>query len=1029
MTAAQPLPPIGTAPDEREVVAEARRIAELGKGVRAKAFSVSHWTEKTMQWAMADPAFQTQLFRFVDVFPALGTDADIERHLREYFDGPSVPALVRGGLGLSGRVPGGGRIAGEVARRNIARMAKQFIVGSDAASVVARLGELWRSGAAATVDLLGEHTHSEAEADRYADRLASVVAALIAASRTWPSSERLEWDDRGLIPRVAVAIKPTALAPDYQSLTGDAAVAGAKRRLRPILQMAARDGAQVWFDMERYPVKHLTHRLFAELLAEEELAGLHAGIVVQAYLRDSLQDLEELVAFAERRPQPIAVRLVKGAYFDTETVEARAAGHEVPVFADKAETDANYERCVRYLHAHHEVVRAAFASHNLRSLGYAIAAARAASIKDNGYELQLLYGMAEPVHEAIRRLGFRLRVYAPMGDLVPGMAYLVRRLLENTSNDSFVRLRYAEGTALDALLVPPRIPGGALPGPPARARRAPSDPAAPAPYAPEPPAEWHRHDVREEMAAALRLVGGRLGGAVPARIGGRRIDTERHIVSVDPADPGVVVATSSSCGPAEVELAITASTAAAPGWARTPALERAGVVLRAAAWLRARRLEIAALQVFEAGKGWAEADGDVCEAIDFCEYYAREMLRLDRGAAVQSPPGETNQMSYRGRGVALVIAPWNFPLAILTGMTVAALVTGNAVLLKPAEQTPAIAEVLVEALEAGGLPSGVLSFLPGIGEEVAAPLVSHPAVHTVAFTGSKAVGLSIYEAAGRTVAGQRELRRVVAEMGGKNALVIDDDADLDEAVPAAVQSAFGFAGQRCSAASRLVVLDRVYDAFLERFVEATRAMKIGHPSEMGSELGPVIDEEAKGRIEAWQQRAVAGEFGRLALVRDDLPAKGYFVGPTIVEDVRPDSPLAREEIFGPVVAVLRASSFDEAIRIANDGEYSLTAGCISRSPSRIKRAANELDAGNVYINRTIIGAVVGRQPFGGHAMSGGGTKAGGPDYLLSFVNPKVVTENTVRQGFAPLEEGATVAAKPRPTSTRSLARRARKAST
>jgi RHH-type proline utilization regulon transcriptional repressor/proline dehydrogenase/delta 1-pyrroline-5-carboxylate dehydrogenase len=415
--------------------------------------------------------------------------------------------------------------------------------------------------------------------------------------------------------------------------------------------------------------------------------------------------------------------------------------------------------------------------------------------------------------------------------------------------------------------------------------------------------------------------------------------------------------------------------------------------------MRARRDELAALEVFEAGKPWREADADVCEAIDFCEYYGREALRLAAGGLVESPPGERNTLQYQPRGIGAVIAPWNFPLAIPTGMVVAGLVTGNAVLFKPAEQTPAVAFKLVEALQAGGVPDGVLAFLPGIGEEVGAYLVEHPDVSFVTFTGSKAVGLGIVEAAAVHRRGQRQVKRVVAEMGGKNGLIVDADADLDQAVPIVLSSAFGYAGQKCSACARLIVLDAVHDQLVERLVGAAQQLRMGHPREMGTELGPVIDADAHKRVRSFIEQAPAE--GHVVLAREDVPETGYFVGPTIVLDVAPDSRLATEEIFGPVLAVMRAASFEEAISRANDTDYALTAGVVSRSPSHIRLATEELRAGNVYVNRSITGAVVGRQPFGGYGLSGVGSKAGGPDYLHQFVDPRAVSENTLRQGFAP----------------------------
>ncbi|HEX7094317.1 MAG TPA: aldehyde dehydrogenase family protein, partial [Acidimicrobiales bacterium] len=404
------------------------------------------------------------------------------------------------------------------------------------------------------------------------------------------------------------------------------------------------------------------------------------------------------------------------------------------------------------------------------------------------------------------------------------------------------------------------------------------------------------------------------------------------------------------------------------------------------------------LQVFEAGKPWAEADADVCEAIDFCEYYAAEALRLAAGGRVDSPPGESNALSYQPRGIGVVIAPWNFPLAICTGMVTAALVTGNAVLFKPAEQTPAIALTLVEALLAAGVPPGVLAFLPGRGEVVGAYLVEHPEVSFIAFTGSREVGLGIVQAAAVHREGQRHVKRVVAEMGGKNPIVVDADADLDQAVEGVVRSAFGFAGQKCSAASRLVVLDAVYDELVPRVIDAARGLRVGHPRDPNVVVGPLIDGDAYDRV---RKHIELGREQGTVFGRDDVPSEGWFVAPHVVCDLPADSPLLVDESFGPVLAVQRATDFDHALALANDTPYALTAGLYSRSPARIAHASMALRAGNVYINRAITGAIVGRQPFGGYGLSGVGSKAGGPDYLLQFCDPRVVTENSVRQGFAP----------------------------
>ncbi len=854
---------------DRDVTALATQLAELGEGETASVYRMSWWSDRMLGWAMSHPSFKTQLFRFVDVFPATHTDAEVLRHVREYFDGADMPKALDLGVGLADHMPLGGSLTATVARRNIRRMAEQFIVGATPEAAVAPLHQLWRAGSGFVVDLLGEKTVTDAEADRYAGRVAALVSTLVGSSAAWAPDDHLERDDLGALPRVQVSIKPTALATHFGPLTRVDGLASAKARLRPLLKECAAQQVLVWFDMEQYDAKDLTLQLFRDLMEEPELSGLDAGCVIQAYARDARDDLADLCGWSSARVRsgraPVGVRLVKGAYWDAETIEAAAAGWPSPLFADKAQTDANYERLTVMLHEHHGSVRAAFASHNLRSLAHAVVLGRSLGIPDSGYELQMLYGMAEPIQAAIRRLGLRLRVYAPVGELVPGMAYLVRRLLENTSNESFVRHRFAEGRELASLVSAPTVERSTLPGVPTVARRPATDPSAPGEYRPEPPAEWRRAAPRADMAAAVTARASTLSAApvdVPAVIGGRLVATAERIESTDPGRPSVVVATSAACRAAEADEAVAACLAAWPRWRDTAVSQRAAVLFRAAEWMRARRPELAALEVYEAGKPWAEADGDVCEAIDFLEYYGRVMRSLDAGggssAHVQSPPGEVNSLRYQGRGVAAVIAPWNFPLAIAAGMVSAALVAGNAVCFKPAEQTPAIGAKLVEALAAGGLPPGVLAFLPGRGEDVGARLVAHPDVALIAFTGSQAVGLAINEMAARVAPGQRHVKRVIAEMGGKNPLVVDSDADIDQAVPVILQSAFGFSGQKCSALSRLIVVGDIYDELVARLVGAATVLRIGHPASMGTDIGPLIDAEAWEKVSGYLPRGPGG---------------------------------------------------------------------------------------------------------------------------------------------------------------------------
>lgn len=404
--------------------------------------------------------------------------------------------------------------------------------------------------------------------------------------------------------------------------------------------------------------------------------------------------------------------------------------------------------------------------------------------------------------------------------------------------------------------------------------------------------------------------------------------------------------------------------------------------------------------MFEVGKSWREADADVAEAIDYLEYYGREMLRLSAPRLTQALPGESNVYVYEPRGLTAVIAPWNFPLAILTGMSAAALVAGNCTLAKPAEQAPVIGFLMMEIWRQAGLPPAAGQLLQG-GGELGAFLVRHPGVHVIAFTGSRDVGLDILRAAYDQRPGQQHVKRVVCEMGGKNAIIVDQDADLDEAVTYVIESAFGYQGQKCSAASRLIVLDEVYDRLLERLVEAVRSLKVGPPVEPRNFIGPVIDAAAHANIRSYID--IGKREGRCA-IEGNAPNDGFFIAPVIFSGIEPDHRLASEEIFGPVLSVMKARHFDHALKIANHSSYALTGGLFSRSPAHIEKARREFHVGNLYINRGITGAVVERQPFGGLKLSGIGSKAGGPDYLLQFLEPRTISENTLRHGFVPPDE-------------------------
>ena len=466
--------------------------------------------------------------------------------------------------------------------------------------------------------------------------------------------------------------------------------------------------------------------------------------------------------------------------------------------------------------------------------------------------------------------------------------------------------------------------------------------------------------------------------------------------STDPGEPDRVVAVAARATEADADAAVREAARAFPAWRDLGAPARAEVLVKAAAILRERRLELSALQVRECAKPWAEADADVCEAIDFLEYYAREAVRLAEGPELLQAPGERNTMRWEPRGVVAVISPWNFPLAIPMGMVAAGLATGNAVVLKPAEQSPGSALMLVEALRAAGVPPGALALLPGFGD-VGAALVRHPGVHTIAFTGSGKVGLEIVRAAAETPDGQGHVKRVIAEMGGKNSVIVDSDADLDEAVPALVRSAFVYAGQKCSAAARVLAHERIAATLVERLAGATSVLEVGQAEGFGIDVPPVIEREARDRVEGYAERA-AGE-GRIAARADAPRGAGWFVAPAVAAELPPDSPVLTEEIFGPLLAVEPVPSVSAACDLLDASPFALTGGLFSRDPRAIEEVSRRTPVGNLYVNRHITGAMVGRQPFGGNRRSGVGFKAGGPGYLLQFVEPRVITENTMRHGL------------------------------
>lgn len=962
--------------------------------------------DQLMGLTTANESLKVQLFRFVDTLPYLIHDPRaIAHHLREYLHeaDDSLPNWIKTATRFLPETGLGGRLLAAATRSNATAMARKFIAGSNVDEAIAAVARMRNAGLAFTVDLLGEATITEPEADHVQKQYLDLLTGLTAQVNHWPEVPSIDRDDRGPIPRVNVSVKLSALYSQFDPIDPVGTSRAVLARLRPILSLAKRTGAFVNFDMEQHAFKDATIRIFCDVLMEPEFRDWpHIGIAIQAYLRDTEHDLQQLLFWARyTRKTPVWVRLVKGAYWDYEVIHAAQQGWPVPVWTQKWQSDACYERCSRFLLENYSWLIPAFASHNIRSIAHAMAAAEALGVPERRYEFQTLYGMADPIKAAIRSFNQRVRVYTPYGELLPGMAYLVRRLLENTSNDSFLRASTAgideekllrnpiEYTHQGFVMTDTHSPKG-------QELKTETRP----PFRNEPLADFAWDKSRAAMQAALDRVKADLGQTWLPILADKPVSTASFLDSHNPSNTSQIVGKAGSASPEQAKQAVAVALKAFDGWRDTPITKRAAFLRRIADGLRNRKWDLSALIVLETGKPWREADADVAEAIDFCNYYADEAERLWHPQH-RDVPGEDNRYFYEPRGVAVVIAPWNFPLAILTGMTAAAAVTGNTVIMKPAEQSPIIAAKLMEVIREAGLPPGVINYLPGIGEEVGPVLTEHPDVALIAFTGSLKVALLINEQASKLPTGATQVKKVIAEMGGKNAIIVDSDADLDEAVRGVVDSAFGYAGQKCSAGSRAIVVEAIYDQFLNRLVEATQSLTVAPAENPGASLGPVIDAEARDRI----LRTVASgqKEARLAFQYDvgPLAEQGYFVGPTIFAEVPETSTLAQEEIFGPVLTVLKAQSIDDALRIANGTKYALTGGVYSRSPSTLDRVKRQFRVGNLYVNRKCTGALVDRQPFGGFRLSGIGSKAGGPDYLLQFVIPRTITENTMRRGFAP----------------------------
>lgn len=1059
-------PAIKHSPDIQQKIEETgRRVIELGTmdwkqpttwgRLAKKWWNPLHWVQNivngrldTVNKVLAPHKdLLNAAMRFADVLPQIEqNDAEVVRHFREYFPQTDarLPFYMNWAIRYAHSNGASLKLQAWVLRQGVHRMAERYIAGEDVKDARGPIYRMFKEGKGVIFDAMGEAITSEAEANAYQKTYRDFIAD-ITADKKLLRLARKNNARPSTVPKFAehyqtdaqMAIKLSGLVPSTQWNAADpeGTSAAVKARLRPILDdliAAEKAGVRIrlTIDPEEFEFRDLTNQILREVLMEDAYVGMeNVGMAVQLYLLDSLGQIEDWATWSEARAaraaalgltnlghagQSIAIRPVKGAYWDQEYLRTQQHGYPRPTFTEKWLSDVNYELGLDLLFKHHKHLRASVASHNIRSLSYAITEARRLKIP---MEVQMLYGMAPETEAALVAMGIPVWMYTPIGKLLPSMAYLARRILENSSQSSFLLQRLL-GVDIKQLLKNPAEGHDVSEWPPRSqlVQIAKTITDLNQEFTNEPLTDFSQETNRAAVREALDNLTNFFKDnsaessfiSVPAVIDGADYSySAESFVARNPSNPLEILGTVANSREGEVPDAVQAARDHFADWRDQPAAvqnlgdvgdahakrivqvtARAELLLKAAQIMREERAQLTALIMKEAGKPLKEADADVAEAIDFLEYYARLGIKM----VTENP-----DMLLDPKGVAAIIPPWNFPLAIAAGMTASALVMGNTVVLKPAEQTSLIGHRLVNILHRAGIAKGVVNYVPGDRET--GKLLRQQNIDLVAFTGSKKAGLEIYaEDAAKGV-------KVIAEMGGKNALIVSRDAHPDEVIKTVLYGKFGYAGQKCSAIDRLIIVgdEEHYWSILNRLVAAAKSLRVGDVADFGNFMGPVIDQAAYHRLIMLIVNAVTERQGELLLSGLDHPAydpKGgnYFIGPTIFHVTNPRVALMQNENFGPILAAMRADTLEEAVKIAELSLFGLTGGFLGRSPEDIKWIIDHWEqVGNLYINRNQVGAAVGRNPFGGDKHSGiAGSKAGGEEYPWQFVNVKSAAEDRVQ---------------------------------
>ncbi|MFM7458964.1 MAG: proline dehydrogenase family protein [bacterium] len=943
---------------------------------RIKLLDLAWWSQQVLLFSSKNPRLQKQLFKFVDLYPSLKTPEMVSKYLLEYM---REEDLFLGDLiYFAARLPLGASLIDYFTKFGVKSLAKNFIVDNDERKLSKKIEELRFSGLDCTLDILGELAISQEESEKYLQTYLDLL-------ETKPS--------------IALSVKLSSLCPQIKASAYEVNKKILKDNLAKIFRAALGNGSEITIDSEHYDTKTLFFDTVKELLLTEEFKHWSgAGVVIQAYLKESKSDLISFIEFSQKRKASLKIRLVKGAYWDYERAVAIQNNWNIPVYERKVETDKNYEELLELLFKNNKYIFPAIASHNIRSIALTIELAKLYKVDKDRYEFQFLYGMLDHMKFFLCERAYGVRVYLPCGDLVEGMAYLVRRLLENTANDSFLFQSLSDDN-LDKLIQKP-VSNNLL--------SIKLDDCADQEFTNSPLLDFSKIRTRFEMQFAIEQLMKQIAQRpleVYPIVNGKDVLLRKTFASVNPSQKNQVVAYAHAAEISDVNFAVNNSKRVFMWWSHLAVQKRIKIMKAFARLLERKRQDYAALLILEVAKTWNEANAELSEAIDFIYYYAEQAESLFSENELRSLPGEANTNFYKALGVTAVISPWNFPLAILLGMTSAALLTGNTVVIKPSEEAPAIAYKLVTDLNKvirDSFPfkdikyaESVVQLLLGSGTEIGAELVKHKDVNLITFTGSHEIGMQI----NRSLNEHPHLKKkLIAEMGGKNAIVADETADLDQLIPAILKSAFSFSGQKCSACSRLILVSSIYERVKERLVAAVGAISVGPAYLAESEMSSLINEKAFQKFQTYLNLA-RREASVLVDSNMDMDKDSFKVTPVIVENVSPRSTLAQDEIFAPILCLFAVDDFNSAIDLANDSKYGLTGAIFSRSPENIDYAKENFNLGNLYINQACTGAIVSRQAFGGTKLSSIGYKAGGPNYLLQFLEEKTVTENTMRHGM------------------------------